>query len=146
MSEENGSDGGVAELAKRARTPSLIGAAVGAAAAAAMAKRSSHAPSQADDDEPETHDDGPDDERHADGSGSTTAADLRDQVLEGLLGQFAEGSGYFDVALMDRIERLIRTREELEDYVTVLAKRISDEQATADTFGRLERLLARLGR
>jgi hypothetical protein len=70
----------------------------------------------------------------------------RQQVTQDLLGQI-EGTRFPSAGQLDRIERLITTREELEDYIAVLIERTEETRFPAGhMLDRLERLLRVLRR
>lgn len=73
----------------------------------------------------------------------------RQQLTEDLLQQI-EGMRFPSAAQLDRIERLISTREELEHYIAILTQRVEGTRFPAghmlDRLERLLRVLQRLDR
>ena len=70
----------------------------------------------------------------------------RQQVTADLLRQI-EGARFPSAAQLDRIERLISTREELEQYIALLIDNVAETRFPAGhTLDRLERLLRVLQR
>jgi hypothetical protein len=70
------------------------------------------------------------------------AAAVRQQLTERLLHQFEE-SEFPDLPLLNRIESMISTREELERYAEILVAKTQDEKLppTAHMLDRTERVL-----
>jgi hypothetical protein len=70
----------------------------------------------------------------------------RQQVTEALLHEI-EGTGFPSAQQLDRIERLISTREELAHYIAILTERVRGTRfPAAPMLDRLERLLGVLQR
>jgi hypothetical protein len=68
------------------------------------------------------------------------------QLTEVLLDEL-EGTAFPSAAQLDRIERLISTRDELEDYVTLLTQKVEGKMfPDRHLLDRLERLLRVLQR
>jgi hypothetical protein len=69
------------------------------------------------------------------------------QRLTGVLLDQIEATEFPSQALLDRVERLISTREELEDYIEVLTQKVDGRLAPfAELLDRIERLLSVLQR
>ena len=69
------------------------------------------------------------------------------QQLTGVLLDEVEQTGFPSKAQLDRIERLISSREELEDYIAILAQKVQGKRFPhGDLLDRLERLLRVLQR
>jgi hypothetical protein len=68
------------------------------------------------------------------------------QLTEGLLDEL-EGTAFPSAAQLDRIERLISTRDELEDYLAILMQKVQGKKfPDSHMLDRLERLLRVLKR
>jgi hypothetical protein len=73
-------------------------------------------------------------------------AEQQQQLTEVLLGEL-EGTAFPSAAQLDRIERLISTRDELEDYIAILMQRVRTKMfPDRQLLDRLERLLRVLQR